>query len=152
MPKATQIKSLVTLLFLSLLMISCSTQNTRRNPYLQEISFSIKLNLNLPTYTPLKIIGNPVYVSAAGAGTRGVIVMNTGFDSFVAFEASCANHLPNSCSNLKLKGQNALCDCEDFQYTLFTGQLLNPPSNGERSYDLLAYQTRLSGNVLQVFN
>ena len=151
MKKLKRFKNLPILLFLSLLMLQCSTQTSRRNPYLQEIGFSIELNLNLPAYAPLKIIGNPVYLGTAGLGTQGIVVMNSGFDSFVAFEASCANHAPNSCSKLSIKGQNAICTCEDYEYSLFTGQLLNPP-NQERTYDLLAYGTRLSGNVLQVFN
>lgn len=151
MTKLKIFKSLAITLFISTLMLGCSTQTTRRNPYLQEVSFSIEINLNLPAYSPLKIIGNPVSVSTSGVGTQGVILMNTGFDSFVAFEASCANHAPNSCSRLRINGQNALCSCEDYQYSLFTGQLLNAPTEG-RSYDLLAYGTRLNGNVLQVFN
>lgn len=151
MQKLGPLKNIAILLFLSVLILGCSTQTSRRNPYLQEINFSIEINLNLPTYSPLKIIGNPVAVNTAGAGTQGIIIMNSGFDSFVAFEASCANHAPNSCSQLRIDGQNALCSCDDYQYSLFTGQFLNAPTEG-RSYDLLAYGTRLNGNVLQVFN
>lgn len=151
MQKLDPLKNIAILLFLSVLILGCSTQTSRRNPYLQEVNFSIEININLPAYSPLKIIGNPVSVNTAGAGTQGIIIMNSGFDSFVAFEASCANHAPNSCSKLRIDGQNALCSCDDYQYSLFTGQLLNAPTDG-RSYDLLAYATRLNGNVLQIFN
>jgi nitrite reductase/ring-hydroxylating ferredoxin subunit len=152
MPKVKTTKTLAILLFFSALTVNCSTQNSRRNPYLQEINFSIELNLSLPKYTPLKIIGNPVYIDATGIGTKGIIVMNSGFDQFVAFEASCANHSPNSCSTLVIEGQNGTCDCDAFSYSLFTGQLLNPANNSERTYDLLAYQTQASGNTVRVFN
>lgn len=152
MPKPITLKTFVSVLFLSFLMAGCSTQTSERNPYLQEVNFSIELNLNLPAYSPLKIIGNPVFVNTAGAGSNGLLVMNSGFDFFVAFEASCANHAPNTCSTLKIDGQNAVCECEDYQYSLFTGQLLTPPSSTERTYDLLAYSTRLNGEALQIFN
>lgn len=152
MSKVKTIKTLAILLFFSALMVNCSTQNSRRNPYLQELNFSIELNLSLPKYNPLKIIGNPVYIDASGIGTKGIIVMNSGFDQFVAFEASCANHAPNSCSTLVINGQNGICDCDALSYSLFTGQLLNPANSTERNYDLLAYQTQASGNTVRVFN
>lgn len=152
MTKVKTTKTLAILLFLSALMVQCSTQNSRRNPYLQEVNFSIELNLNLPQYSSLNIIGNPVLVNTAGAGTKGIIVMNSGFDQFVAFEASCANHSPNACSTLVLEGQNGVCECEAYRYSLFTGQLLNPSNPSENIYDLLAYQTQASGNILRIFN
>ncbi|HAQ53878.1 MAG TPA: hypothetical protein DCR56_05530, partial [Flavobacteriaceae bacterium] len=74
MSKVKTIKTLAILLFFSALMVNCSTQNSRRNPYLQELNFSIELNLSLPKYNPLKIIGNPVYIDASGIGTKGIIV------------------------------------------------------------------------------
>lgn len=133
-------------------LFGCSKDRGNRNPYLQEIGFRFEVNLNLPLYSPLTNPGNPVYINNGGIGTRGVFVINTGFDVFRAFEASCPNHAPNSCSTMDLDGQNALCACEDFEYSLFTGQQLNRPDDGSRYYDMLEYRATQSGNIVVVSN
>ncbi|TMU55406.1 Rieske (2Fe-2S) protein [Flagellimonas algicola] len=133
-------------------LISCESDPTNRNPYLQEINFRFDLNLNLPLYNDLNNIGNPVYVGNNGVGTRGAFVMRTGLDTFFAFEASCPNHTPNSCSTMTIDGQNVTCSCEDFTYSLFTGQQLNRPDDGTRYYDLLFYRATQSGNVVTISN
>ncbi len=134
------------------LLSSCTKNNLQRNPYLQEIRFSIDINLSLPSYNPLKTTGNPVFINASGVGTKGVIVMNTGFNQFRVFEASCPNHAPSSCSTLSIKGQNGNCGCESYEYSLFTGQMLNRPNDGARYYDLLEYSARANGDVLRIYN
>ncbi|WP_420401092.1 Rieske (2Fe-2S) protein [Flagellimonas sp.] len=133
-------------------LISCESDPTNRNPYLQEVNFRFDLNLNLPLYNNLNTIGNPVYVGNNGVGTRGAFVMRTGLDTFFAFEASCPNHTPNSCSTMTIDGQNVTCSCEDFTYSLFTGQQLNRPDDGTRYYDLLFYRATQSGNVVTISN
>lgn len=138
----------VILLFLT---FSCSNDNERRNPYLQERGFRFEINLNLPLYSPLTNPGNAIYINSQNAGIRGVFVINTGFD-LVSLEASCPNHVPNSCSTMELDGQNAVCSCEDFEYSLFTGQQLNRPDDGNRYYDMLIYNTSRSGDVVVISN
>lgn len=139
-------------LFIFALLLSCSNNSGTRNPYLQELAFRYEINLNLPLYSPLTNTGSPVYIGSSGTGIRGVFVMNTGFDVFRAFEASCPNHPPSSCSTLELDGQNAVCPCEGYEYSLFTGQLLNRPDDGSRYYTLLEYRASLSGNILTISN
>ncbi len=139
-------------LVLLLLFISCEKNTSNRNPFLQEVSFRFDLNLNLPLYNGLNNIGNPVYVGNNGVGTRGAFVMRSGIDTFLAFEASCPNHTPNNCSTMTIQGQNVVCSCEDFEYSLFTGGQLNRPDNGNRYYDLLFYRTFQSGNIVTISN
>jgi len=110
------------------------------------------MNLNLPLYSPLINTGNAVYIGANGVGTRGIFVMNVGFDQFRAFEASCPNHLPNECSTMTLTGQTAICSCEDFEYSLFTGQQFSPPNDGSRYFNMLEYNTQFNGNIVIVTN
>ncbi len=136
---------------LLLLLFSCANDNGRRNPYLPEIGFRFEINLNLPLYTPLSNPGNAVYINSNNAGIRGVFVINSGFD-FVALEASCPNHVPNNCSTMELDGQIARCPCDDFEYSLFTGQQLNRPDDGQRYYDMLIYNTARSGNTVVISN
>lgn len=134
------------------LLLSCSNDRSQRNPFLPEIGFRIEVDLNLPLYNPLTNPGSPVYVSSNGVGIRGVFVMNTGFDIFRAFEATCPNHSPSTCSTMQIEGQNAVCSCEDFEYSLFTGQQLGRPDDGVQYFDMLEYSARLNGNILVISN
>jgi len=135
-----------------LIITACSNDGTNRNPFLQEIGFRFEANLNLPAYSPLTNTGSVVYINSDLAGTRGVFVINSGFDQFRAFEGSCPNHAPNDCSTMSFSGQVATCSCEDFQYSLFTGQLLNRPEDRNRYFDMLEYRTSYSGGSVIISN
>ena len=139
-------------LILLVSLLACSNDRPNRNPYLQEIGFRFDLNLNLPLYSPLTNIGNVVYIPNSGVGTRGVFVINVGFDQYRAFEASCPNHVPNDCSTMLLDGQIAVRPCEQYEYTLFTGQLQNRPQDGNRYYDMLEYRATYNGGVVVISN
>ena len=142
----------VSCLIFTLLLFSCENDGTDRNPFLPEANFRFDLNLNLPLYNDLNNIGNPIYVGNDGVGIRGVFVMKTGSDQFVAWEANCPNHSPNDCSTMTLEGQNVRCPCDDFEYNLFFGQLLNPPDDGSRFFNLKPYRAVLAGNSVIISN
>ncbi len=133
-------------------LLSCESDRTNRNPFLQEIGFRFDINLNLPLYSPLTNPGSAIYIGSQQVGTRGVFVANSGFDVFRVFEASCPNHAPNECSTMTLDGTVATCSCEDFEYSAFTGQQLNRPDDGTRYYDMLEYRATVSGNVVVISN
>ncbi|XLS28821.1 hypothetical protein ACJD0Z_16685 [Flavobacteriaceae bacterium M23B6Z8] len=141
-----------------LALLSCDNGGSGdRNPFLREASFTFEINLNLPLYSGLTTIGNAVYINNPNVGTRGIFVINAGAgignNGYLAWEASCPNHNPNSCSTMTLKGgTNCICACEEYEYTLFTGQLLSDPIGEGRVYGLLNYQTRVNGNIITVFN
>ncbi len=139
-------------LILLICLLACDKQNTNRNPFLQEVGFSFELNLNLPLYSPLNTIGNVVYIANEQVGTRGAFVIKSGFDQFRVFEASCPNHAPNQCSTMTFTGQVATCSCEDYTYSLFTGQMFNRPDNGNRFFDMLEYRATLNGNSVIISN
>ena len=145
-------KQIIRPVLLLLILVCCDNDTQQRNPYLQELGFRFEINLALPLYNPLTSIGNPVYIPTEGAGIRGVFVMNTGFDVFRAFEASCPNHSPNSCSTMTIEGQNCVCSCEEFEYSLFTGQQLDRPNDGERYYDMLEYRANFTGSSVIITN
>ena len=139
-------------LLLMVFILACDNDRAVRNPNLVDVGFRFDLNLNLPLYSPLRFTGNAVYVGTNGVGNRGIFVTNVGLDQFRAFEASCPNHLPNDCSTMELNGQTAICSCEDFEYNLFTGEHLNRPDDGSRTFDLLFYRTRQSGSTVIIAN
>ncbi|MEN8769028.1 MAG: hypothetical protein ABF261_08130, partial [Candidatus Arcticimaribacter sp.] len=65
---------------------------------------------------------------------------------------SCPNHLPNDCSQTQITGVLAQCSCEDYQYSLATGQLLNPAEGQSELYSMVMYQAILRGNTLELSN
>ena len=71
--------------FLGILLLSCDSDRSNRNPFLQEIGFRFDLNLNLPLYSPLTNTGNAVYVNNAGVGTRGGICNQYGLQPVQGF-------------------------------------------------------------------
>lgn len=139
-------------LLLIFVLFSCETDTDNRNPFLLETGFRFDVNRNLPLYNNLNSIGNPVFIPNDGVGLRGVFVINSGFDTFRAFEATCPNHVPNECSTMILDGQNAVCACEGYTYSLFTGQQLDRPDNGERFFDMLEYRTAVTGATIIISN
>ncbi|WP_235996514.1 hypothetical protein [Robertkochia sediminum] len=141
------------LLALAMATVSCDNSETDRNPYLLEPRFSIDLNLNLPQYGSLNIAGNALYVGGNNVGIKGIIVYHQGFGQYVAWEASCPNHVPNDCSTLTIEGGvSADCGCDDFTYSLLNGAMLNEFSEDGRPYPLLNYRVQVNGPIITVFN
>ena len=140
---------------LLVIFLSCDKNSTNRNPYLQEISFHFNINLNLPLYSPLTNIGNAIYINVQGIGIAGVFVIKSGLTEpgqYRVFEASCPNHTPDTCSAMELNGNTVSCSCDNYKYSLFTGQVLNRPNNGNKYYNLLEYRATYSGNIISISN
>ena len=136
---------------LMLLIISgCGKDIIERNPYLTSVSFNIKVNLNLPGYDDLRYAGGGV--SLRQGGINGLLVFNLNGNDYLAWEATCPNHPIRECSVLSITGVLAGCSCEDFEYSLATGQLLNPKINTENPYPMLFYNARRTGNTLIISN
>ena len=137
------------LLFL-VLILGCSKVPVQRNPYLADIRFQKNLNLSLPLYNQLNFVGGSILIP--DIGIKGVIIFNLSGNTFLAWEATCPNHIPESCSKLDISGVLAECSCENFQYSLATGQLLNPNETLNPPRDLLFYQIQNFNGILRVSN
>lgn len=134
-------------LFACLLLSSCSrNDHTYNNPNLLDVTVYFPVNLSLPQYNPLKFPANPVYVK--GHGNKGVIIVKTGPESYVAYDAADPNHPVNDCSGLKIEGMEGVCQCEDHNtYNLFTGTVIPDKSEGgDYEYTLQPYQVISNGN------
>ena len=136
-----------------LVMVSCSSESLDRNPYLEEANFKFEINLNLASYSSLTTTGNAIYIGNTGVGTKGIFVINAGFNTYYAWEASCPNHSPNLCSKMTIiGGTNVKCSCENYEYSLFNGYLLSTPETEKKVYGLLNYRTSLNGSFITVSN
>lgn len=133
--------------------LSCSTDggSNSRNPNIRRVSFTRVINTNLPAFSSVLVTGNSIFIpnNNDGTGIKGVHVINTG-SSFLAWEASCPNHLPNNCSTTLKNGINVVCQCENYTYNLFTGQAM---SDSDRPlFGLVNYAVRLEGSNLVISN
>jgi nitrite reductase/ring-hydroxylating ferredoxin subunit len=138
-------KYLFALLF-AVLLVSCSKDSPRnKNPFLPDYSFSIAINTNLPLYSGLNTPVNPVFIHDDNAGIAGIIAMKVSDSDYRAWEASCPNQYPSSCSVMAIDGLNAKCSCEDFTYSLFTGV-------GSGAYTMKAYRVEVQGNTIRIYN
>lgn len=115
------------------------------NQYIPEYSFSTIVNTNLPLYSNLQFPSNPVLITNAGAGIKGIIVMKVGTSDYRAFEASCPNQYPSDCTLLTINGINAKCPCDGVEYSLYTGI-------GAGKYPLKPYKVEILGASLRVYN
>ena len=144
------IKFIAILLFI--IVCSCESTTPIQNPFLPKASFDVQIDLNLPLYSPLQNTGNTITLPNNLGGVKGIHITNVGFSTFRAFEVSCPNHNPSSCSSTELQGSQVNCQCEDqLSYSVFTGQLLNR-QDSETLFDLTEYQVRIEGNTIYVFN
>ncbi|WP_291097077.1 MULTISPECIES: Rieske (2Fe-2S) protein [unclassified Flavobacterium] len=125
------------------LFFGCSTNNfNNNNPYLPNYTFTIDVNMNLPSYSNLQYPSNAVYYPSQGV--RGLFIFNTG-SGYNAFDAACPNQALGACSTMTIKGINVVCPCDSKEYSLFTGQ-------GGLQYPLKQYRVEVNGNVLRVYN
>lgn len=116
-------KRFFTIIVLLIVCLSCEKDNNQNNnnPYLPNYSFDITLNMSFPQYSNLQFPSNAVYVNAAGAGVRGLIVFNAGSGNYLAYDAACPNQPLADCSTMTINGINAVCACDNAEYSLFTG-------------------------------
>ena len=139
----------ILLIIASLFFLGCSdNENSNKNPYIPNYTFSVDLNLNLPLYSNLKSPGNGIYYSGQSAGAKGIIVFNIGNNNYNAFDAACPNQEISSCSTMTIKGINALCACDNKEYNLFTGQ-----GDATVTYPMKQYRVQvISETQIRIYN
>jgi nitrite reductase/ring-hydroxylating ferredoxin subunit len=136
-------KKNIVLLLILLFMTSCDTGTfNNRNPYLPNYPVNEQINLSLPQYSNLQFVSNHVVISA---GVRGIVIFNTG-SGYVAFDMACPNQDLAACSTMTISGVNAVCPCDDAEYSLFNGQ------SAGMQYPLKQYRTDTDGGYLYITN
>ena len=136
-------KKSVWLSVLFLVFLSCSDNGPiNTNPFIPNYTFTVDINMNLPSYSKLLYPSNAVYY--AGKGVKGLIIFNTG-SGYNAFDAACPNQTPSTCSPMTIDGIDAVCSCDNKTYSLFSGQ-------GSLQYPMKQYRVDVNGNVLRIYN
>lgn len=136
-------------LLLLVFFTACSgnSDDNKNCRFLLDIGVNVSVNMNLPQYSQLQFISNPVYIP--NAGNAGIIATNTG-TGYVAFDAADPNHPFQSCSALSINGIEGTCGCADEnKYYLINGL---PIENGNLQCPLKAYRVEKNGNTLLIYN
>ena len=136
-------KYIVFVMFFGLL--GCTENSVERNPFLFETRFDQSINLALPAFDNLNYQGGSLYW--ANGGIKGLLLFNLS-GTIMAWEASCPNHAPSSCSTVQISGVTGSCPCEDIQYSLATGQ----PLTEGATYSLLFYKVQQNGTAVRIYN
>ena len=137
-------KNIVLLLFI---FISCSCdKNQNIVPYVYVNQY---VNISLPTYSNLNTIGGWVYISG---GSKGIVIYRQSYDQFSTYDRQCTYNSGQGCGKVTLDSTNTYleCDCDNSQYQLFDGLVIQGPAN----YSLKNYQSsfNVSSNQLHIYN
>lgn len=127
--------------------VACSDDDTlNNNPNLLDVNVNFQIDLSLPQYNSLNFPSSPVYVPNYGNG--GVVIMKSGTDAFVAYDAADPNHpRKNECVAMEVDGVQLYCSCEGNTYDLFTGGVVEGEEE-DLEYPLFRYRVVSSGNGL----
>ena len=132
------------------ILFSCENDDIKRNPFIYEVSFSHSINLNLPEYDNLNFAGGSKFIPYGGI--NGLLIFNINGTDIFAWEASCSNHKLEVCSKLSIEGLLANCGCDNFKYSLASGQLLEGDIENSLQYPLLNYRSEKFGKTIIISN
>jgi nitrite reductase/ring-hydroxylating ferredoxin subunit len=134
------------LLLLFLVVIFSCNKNQNRVPY---VPIDLYINVTLPLYTNLNVIGGWVYVSG---GSKGLIVYRQTSETFMIYDRHCTYDVNAPCTPASVDSTNLAvsCDCDESQYQLYDGAVINGPA----AYSLQQYQSTYDGlaNTLHIYN
>lgn len=133
-------RKILFLLFFTFL-FSCEKNET--NDLLPDVSVSVTVNMELPSYISLQTIGGYSYIE--NEGIKGIIVVRRSTE-YKAFDRACPNNdcqEPMTYNGLKLK-----CSCDDSEYSILDGS----PQTSGNSYFAREYRVTVNGSYLQITN
>ncbi|HPD65465.1 MAG TPA: hypothetical protein P5050_07865 [Bacteroidia bacterium] len=150
--------NLTRLLALSLLITGIYSDCEKNNNYhgIPDVYVNFSINLNLPAYSGLNVIGG--YYLFENEGYKGIIVYHAPDDLFYALETACPYHPMDSCAEVTpdLSGIFLRCGhyegndffaCCGSNYDMY-GNVIKDPA----VYPLKRYKTQRDGDMVYVFN
>ena len=135
-------RSVIFILFF-LILFSCQ----KEDDYINNVIVDIDLNLSLPEYSELQIVGNSIFING---GVKGIIIYYQGFETYKTYERSCTYEPSLNCARIdSVNSTIAICNCCDSKFLLGQeGQAIDGPA----LLPLKQYQNTLSGQILEIYN
>jgi nitrite reductase/ring-hydroxylating ferredoxin subunit len=139
-------KKIVSIFFLSIFLISCSS-NFEENDLLPFVTVSQIVDLSLPQYNNLQVPGGWAYTSG---GIKGIIIYNINGNQYKAFERAAPHLTLSNCSQMVVENNlRMMCPCDDSEFNILNGAPLTPGI----TYNAREYLvTDLNGISLRITN
>lgn len=127
-----------------LLSTSCRKDNNTGVPPVQ---LDVSINVNLPEYADLQVVGGWVYLTG---GSQGLVVYRKNQDEFTALDRHCPYQPENVCHVTVDESEVIARDtaCCHSAFLIIDGQ----PTDGPSSFPLKAYHTTFNGTYLRIYN
>lgn len=130
-------------LLLVLLVMGCRGKAPADQVPMVPVDFS--LNILLPTYSRLQLVGNYAYLDA---GYRGIVLYRSGLDRFEAYDRACTYAPSQSCHRVSVVDSLMIlqCACCDSRFSLLDGAAVRGPAGWPlRTYRV--FFEEISGSV-----
>jgi len=130
-------------LLLFFLIVGCRGKVPADQVPVVPVDFS--LNILLPTYSRLQLVGNYAYLEA---GYRGIVLYRSGLEQFQAYDRACTYAPSQSCHKVSVVDSlmTLQCACCDSRFSLLDGNAVRGPAAWPlRTYRV--YFDEISGSV-----
>ena len=136
-------KSLLYLLILSLLIISCNS----KDDYIKEVYVDINIDLSLPEYSDLQVSGNSIFIEG---GVEGIIIYHGVGSDYTVYDRNCSYEPSLACSHIDTVNAGiAYCGCCTSAFLISnTGEAINAPA----LLPLKQYHYSLEGSQMHIYN
>jgi hypothetical protein len=123
----------------------CGSSDTGDDPVPFVPFDEIVINLNLPTYNPLRSDGGYVYIDG---GVRGLILYRQNATTYLAFERNCTFRPNEACATVEVHSSTLYMtdECCKSIFRFPDGE----PNGGPASRPLIQYNTSLKGSELTI--
>ncbi len=127
-----------------LLFFSCQKEEN----YIQNVPVNYNLNLTLPQYSDLQIVGN--YAFIANEGVKGIVVYRQDFTTYKTYDRNCSYEPSLSCAKIdSVNTPIAICNCCGSKFLLSqNGDAIGSPA----ILPLKQYVNTLEGDFLRIYN
>ena len=141
--------------FVLFILSGCKDNSINANNFIPSGPVSLVINTDLPEYFNLKNPGNYIYQPG---GNKGVIVIHTLDDNFIALERTCSFEPDRNCSIIYVDSTKFTLRCGGFKKGkwdsccnsrfLYSGQV----SQGPAQFNLRLYNVSINGSTISVRN
>lgn len=120
----------------------------KQEEYIPNVWVDYDLNLTLPQYADLQIVGNYVFVQ--NEGVKGLIVYRQDFEVYKTYDRCCSFEPTLSCAKIdSVNSPIAICTCCGSKFLLNEeGSAIGSPA----ILPLKQYNNVLEGDFLRIFN
>lgn len=95
----------------------------------------VLVDLSLPQFQPLNNVGGYVTTTSALAGTRGLIIVRSGMNNFIAYDRNAPHICPGENTTLEVEdGITIVCPADGAKWILLTGQPIEIAGVAPRRY------------------